>query len=97
MEIIIIILIVIGALNMINNIARYYSFLKSSQDVLSSGKKSDIFWMHLALILLVFFMLGYLIVGFFSVPDMMVALLLDIFMKIPKEDLEKCIPEKTDF
>ena len=23
--------------------------------------------------------------------------LLDIFMKIPKEDLEKCIPEKTDF
>ena len=71
-----IILIIIGAANMIINVYRYAKFLRSSQDVLSSGRKRDSFWMNLALVLLVFFLLGYVFVGLFSTPDLMVALIL---------------------
>lgn len=76
MDIIILVLIIAGALNMVRNIYRYYRFLQSSQDVLSSGKKRDQFWMNLALILLIFFLIGYLFVGFFSDPDLMMAFIL---------------------
>lgn len=76
MDIIILVLIIAGALNMVRNIYRYYRFLKTSQDVLSLGKKRDQFWMNLALILLIFFLIGYLFVGFFSDPDLMMAFIL---------------------
>lgn len=69
-------LIIIGAANMLINVYRYIKFLKSSQDVLSSGRKKDKFWMNLALVLLIFFLLGYLFVGAFSSPDLMVSLIL---------------------
>ena len=70
------ILIILGAVNMVGNIYRYFVFLRSSQDVLSSGRKRDIYWMRLALVLLVFFLLGYLVVGFSSKPSIMVSLIL---------------------
>ena len=70
MQAFIIILIIIGAANMIINVYRYAKFLRSSQDVLSSGRKRDSFWMNLALVLLVFFLLGYVFVGLFSTPDL---------------------------
>ena len=76
MEFVITLLIVIGALNMVGNIVRYYRFLRSCEDVLSSGKKSDLLWMNLALLLLVFFLIGYVFVGFFSSPDLMIGLIL---------------------
>ena len=70
------ILIILGAANMVGNIYRYFVFLRSSQDVLSSGRKRDVSWMRLALVLLVFFLLGYLVVGFTSKPSIMVSLIL---------------------
>ena len=70
------ILIIFGAVNMVGNIYRYFVFLRSSQDVLSSGRKRDVSWMRLALVLLVFFLLGYLVVGFSSKPSVMVSLIL---------------------
>ena len=76
MEILITLLIVVGALNMVRNIVRYHRFLVSCEDVLSSGKKSDRMWMLLAQVLLIFFLIGYLFVGFFSDPDLMMALIL---------------------
>ena len=76
MDIINMILIIVGALNMVRNIYRYFVFLRSSQDVLSSDSKRDDFWMKLAFILLVFFLIGYLFVGFFSDPDLMMACIL---------------------
>lgn len=76
MDIAILVLILFGSLNMVRNIYRYYQFLKSSQDVLSLGNKRDNFWMSLAFLLLVFFLIGYLFVGFFSDPDLMMAFIL---------------------
>lgn len=70
------ILIILGAVNMAGNIYRYCIFLRSSQDVLSSGRKRDVFWMRLALILLIFFLLGYLVVEFTSEPSLMMSLIL---------------------
>lgn len=61
---------------MAGNIYRYCIFLRSSQDVLSSGRKRDVFWMRLALILLIFFLLGYLVVEFTSEPSLMMSLIL---------------------
>ena len=76
MDTVIRILIILGAVNMVGNIYRYGVFLHSSQDVLSSGRKRDVFWMRLALVLLIFFLLGYLVVGFASEPSIMVSLIL---------------------
>ena len=73
MQILIMVMIIAGAMLMIVNICRYIGFLRSTRDVLLIGKKRDIFWKNLALILLIFFLIGYLFVGFFSEPDMMMA------------------------
>ena len=69
-------MIILGAMLMILNICRYCVFLQSTRDVLMTGKKRDIFWKNLALVLLIFFLVGYLFVGFFSEPDLMVAMIL---------------------
>ena len=76
MQILIMVMIIAGAMLMIVNICRYIGFLRSTRDVLLIGKKRDIFWKNLALILLLFFLIGYLFVGFFSEPDMMMAAIL---------------------
>ena len=66
----------IGALLMVWNILRFFRFIKTTQDVLSSGSERDKRWMLFALILLIFFLCGYLFVGFLSRPDLMMALIL---------------------
>lgn len=69
-------LIIIGALLMVWNILRFFRFIKTTQDVLSSGSERDRRWMLSALVLLIFFLCGYLSVGLFSRPDLMMALIL---------------------
>lgn len=71
-----ILIISAGALLMISNIIRYGYFLHSTQDVISSGSKRDIIWKNGALLLLLFFLFGYVFVGFFSDPDIMMASIL---------------------
>jgi len=71
-----IILIIAGALLMIVNIARYIWFLKNTLDVLSSGSKRDKIWKMVALVLLIFFFIGYMFIALFSSPDIMMALIL---------------------
>lgn len=69
-------LIIIGALLMVWNILRFVRFIKSTHDVLSSDNERDSRWMIAALVLLVFFLCGYLFVGILSKPDLMMALIL---------------------
>ncbi len=71
-----ILIISAGALLMISNIIRYGYFLHSTQDVISSGSKRDIIWKNGAFLLLLFFLFGYIFVGFFSDPDIMMASIL---------------------
>jgi len=71
-----ILIISAGALLMISNIIRYGCFLHSTQDVISSGSKRDIIWKNGAFLLLLFFLFGYVFVGFFSDPDIMMASIL---------------------
>ncbi|MCR5595390.1 MAG: HD domain-containing protein [Lachnospiraceae bacterium] len=61
---------------MVVNIIRYFKFIKSTQDVLSSGKPRDVFFTYLALVLLIFFLLGYVFIAFFSKPDFVMAMVL---------------------
>lgn len=68
--------IILGAILMVGNIYFYIRFLLSTRDVLSSGSRRDQVWMIGALALLVFFLIGYLYVGLFASPDMMMALIL---------------------
>ena len=76
MEILIICLIIAGSVVMITNISRYIQFLRSTHDVLSSGSRRDRFRKHLALVLLIFFLIGYLFIAGFSEPDIMMAMVL---------------------
>ncbi len=58
---------------MITNIVRYYRFIIGSRDVLSSGRGNDLIWENIALALLVFFLLGYILVAAFGKPDIIIA------------------------
>lgn len=76
MEDLILVFILAGAILMVTNIYRYAIFLKSNHDVISSGSKRDGFWKNAAFLLLIFFLAGYLYVGFFSDPDFLMAMIL---------------------
>ena len=76
MDIVITIFIIIGSVLMVTNIIRYLLFLKTTHDVLSSGSKRDRVWKYVAMILLIFFLIGYLFIAIFSDPDMMMAMIL---------------------
>lgn len=76
MQTCILIFIIIGALLMITNIVRYIYFLRNTHDVLSSGSRRDRAWKYVALVLLIFFLIGYLFIAIFSKPDMMMAMIL---------------------
>lgn len=69
-------LIVVGAVLMVWNIYRFFTFIRSTHDVLSADSTRDQRWMSLAFILLVFFLGGYLYVGIFAHPDLVTALIL---------------------
>lgn len=68
--------IILGAALMIWNIWRYIRLMRSTDDVLSGNSTRDRRWLLLGLVLLVFFLAGYLFVGIFSKPDWMMALIL---------------------
>lgn len=68
--------IILGAVLMVWNIWRYAMLMRSTNDVLSGNSTRDRRWLILGLILLIFFLGGYLFVGIFSTPDWMMALIL---------------------
>ena len=68
--------IIAGALLMVWNIIRFTAFVRSTHDVLSADSERDKRWMMFALVLLLFFLGGYLFVGIFADPHMMTALIL---------------------
>ncbi len=76
MLILIYLLIIVGVILMVSNIARYSVFVRNSMDVLIRKNMSTQFWVRLAFALLVFFLLGYIGIGIFSVPDILVASIL---------------------
>ena len=73
MDIAVFAMIFIGAVLMVTNIVRYISFLRNSHDVLSSGIRKDRIRKRVALVLLIFFLVGYLCIAIFSRPDLMMA------------------------
>ncbi|MBQ6781169.1 MAG: HD domain-containing protein [Treponema sp.] len=66
-------MIALGVIIMVTNIYRYLLFLHSLHDVLSAGQSSGRFWKRFALVLLIFFLCGYIFIGVFSHPDLMMA------------------------
>jgi HD-GYP domain-containing protein (c-di-GMP phosphodiesterase class II) len=70
------VIIIIGALLMIANIIGYMRFLRSTQDVISGDSVRDLIWKYLALMLLTFFLVGYIFIAIFSRPDFMMAMVL---------------------
>lgn len=73
MTILIYSMIASGVLIMVTNIARYIRFSLSLKDVLTGGKGYVSILKITALILLIFFLGGYIFIGFFSNPDLMMA------------------------
>ena len=76
MDNVIILFIIIGSVLMLTNIIRYLNFLKTTHDVLSTGSRRDRVWKYTAMVLLIFFLIGYLFIVIFSNPDMMIAMIL---------------------
>ena len=76
MDILILLLILLGALIMVYNITCYSLFLRDTRDVLLSGGNNVGLWRKLALCLLIFFLLGYLFIAIFTDPNLLVALIL---------------------
>lgn len=58
---------------MVGNIIAYIRFIKSSIDIMLSGKHGEHLWETVGLILLIFFLLGYLGVAFLGKPDYLMA------------------------
>lgn len=68
-------MILIGSVIMVGNIAMYIRFIRTSTDVMLSGKHSskDPVWERIGLVLLVFFLLGYVGVALAGDPDYLIA------------------------
>ena len=71
-----IILIIIGSIIMVGNIAWYSVFMHKMHKAVVFGKKNNSVWLIVGLALLVFFLLGYLAVGIFLNPNLLTALIL---------------------
>lgn len=65
-------MIFIGALIMITNVYRYIRFLFQINDVISADEEHDTRWKIIALVLLVFFLIGYILVAILGEPDLLV-------------------------
>ena len=65
-------MIVAGAVIMVTNIVRFVRFIGSTKDVLSSGVSQDKIWELISLLLLIFFLIGYIFVAVFGRPDLMI-------------------------
>ncbi len=65
-------MIMAGSLIMVGNIMQYVHFIRSSTDVMLSGRHSkDPVWEKVGLVLLVFFLLGYLGTAFWGSPSLL--------------------------
>lgn len=67
------ILIVLGSVIMVGNIIAYVRFIRNSTDVMLSGTHGEPIWEKIGLVLLVFFLVGYLGVAFAGNPDLLMA------------------------
>lgn len=65
-------MIAAGAMIMVTNIWRYDFLVRRSEDVLSSDNPRGRFWVNLAFLLLIFFLMGYLGIAVFGKPDLLV-------------------------
>lgn len=76
MDIIVLILIIIGAIVMIGNIIVYIMFMLKMRDVISGGVRPDNAMLVLGLILIIFFLGGYIFILIKSEVNLMIALVL---------------------
>ena len=73
MEMLIIGMIICGVVIMVTNIYRFHNFIKGSNDVFFSGTRKESILEYVALGLLVFFLIGYILVALFGKPDIVMA------------------------
>lgn len=66
-------LIIIGSAIMVGNITAYIRFIRNSTDIMLSGKHREPLWAKSGLLLLIFFLTGYLGVAFAGKPDLLMA------------------------
>lgn len=76
MDIITVMLILTGIINMVSNIFRYIRFLINSKDVLSINKPVDVMWKRIGLLLLIFFLCGYIGIIIFYKPEILMGMIL---------------------
>lgn len=95
-------MIIFGSILMVTNIYRYIRFMFQMRDVISSNKRGDAKWQITALLLLVFFLIGYVLVGLLGNPDILtagilfggsifVAIILTLLFKLVATVKSKCI------
>ena len=75
-QILVLIFILVGALIMVGNIVMYIIFMFKMRDVISGGVKRDLVLMYIGLVLITFFLAGYVYVGFFAKPDLITGLIM---------------------
>ena len=66
-------MIAAGILIMVTNIYRDIRFMQNMRDAFPKGKNRSWMWKTVGLLLLVFFLMGYIAVAAFGAPDLMVA------------------------
>ena len=76
METLILVLIWLGAANMVSNIIFYIIFSLRMRDVISGGVKKDNIMIVIGLILIVFFLVGYIYVAIAANPSLVTAFIL---------------------
>lgn len=76
METLILVLILVGAANMVANIVFYIIFSFRMRDVISGGVKKDNAMIIIGLILIVFFLVGYVYVAIYANPNIVTAFIL---------------------
>ena len=76
MDTLVLVLILVGAANMVANIIFYIIFMIKLKDVISGGVKKDNIMIAVGLVLIVFFLIGYVYVSIFTKPNLMMGLIL---------------------
>lgn len=76
MDVLILVLIWVGAVNMVSNIIFYIMFSFKMRDVISGGVKKDNVMIIIGLILIIFFLLGYIYVAIAADPSLVTAFIL---------------------
>lgn len=69
-------MVIAGALIMVSNIVRYIVFARKMNDAITSKNKRVGVWITIGLILLVFFLIGYIVIGIWLEPLLLTAFIL---------------------